>query len=88
MASDIDSAARETYKENYGVTPLGDITKIDPVNVANYDILTCGTPCFIAGTRVTNDGYKNIEDVVLEDRLLTHTGKFQKIKSTKKGILW
>jgi DNA (cytosine-5)-methyltransferase 1 len=51
MASDIDSAARETYKENYGVTPLGDITKIDPVNVANYDILTCGIPCFIAGTR-------------------------------------
>jgi hypothetical protein len=28
MASDIDSAARETYKENYGVLPLGD-TKID-----------------------------------------------------------
>lgn len=45
MASDIDSTARETYKENYGVTPLGDITKIDPRTVANYDILTAGVPC-------------------------------------------
>ncbi len=45
MASDFDSTARETYKENYRVTPIGDITKIDPRTVANYDILTAGIPC-------------------------------------------
>ena len=48
--------------------------------VGKVDLLTGGVPCFIAGTRVlTNSGYKNIEDVLLEDKLLTHTGKFQNI---------
>ena len=42
------------------------------------NLIFAGHPCFIAGTKVlTDNGYKNIEDVVLKDKLLTHTGKFQ-----------
>ena len=51
------------------------------------DIIFAGHPCFVAGTKIlTADGYKNIEDVVLEDKLLTHTGKFQNINNLQRRI--
>ena len=49
------------------------------------DIIFAGHPCFVAGTKIlTADGYKNIEDVVLEDKLLTHSGKFQNINNLQR----
>ena len=51
------------------------------------DIIFAGHPCFVAGTKIlTAVGYKNIEDVVLEDKLLTHTGKFQNINNLQRKI--
>jgi len=51
------------------------------------DVLIGGPPCFIAGTKVLTDSkYKNIEDVLLEDKLLTHTGKYQKIVNLQTKI--
>jgi DNA (cytosine-5)-methyltransferase 1 len=44
------------------------------------DILFAGFPCFIKDTLVlTDNGYKQIQDVILEDKLLTHRGQFQNI---------
>ena len=44
------------------------------------DLIFAGHPCFVAGTKIlTKSGYKNIENVVIEDKLLTHTGTFQSI---------
>jgi len=80
FACDIDSTVRKIYKENYGITPEGDINNINIKNIPDFDILCGGFPCFISGTQtLTNNGYKNIEDVELTDKLLTHTGKFQNI---------
>jgi len=80
MSSDICEPAKITYKHNHKVEPLGDICDIDPSKIPSYDILTAGFPCFVEGTKVlTHSGYKNIEDVVLTDTLMTHTGQFQKI---------
>ena len=45
MSCDIDNAVKETYKNNYGISPLGDITEIEPKNINNYDILCAGFPC-------------------------------------------
>jgi DNA (cytosine-5)-methyltransferase 1 len=45
MACDIDKAVKETYKKNYDLLPLDDITEIEPRNILNYDILCAGFPC-------------------------------------------
>ena len=80
MASDICEPARKTYEKNHNLKPQGDICEIEPSKLKSYDILTAGFPCFVEGTKVlTYSGYKSIEDVVLNDTLMTHTGKFQKI---------
>lgn len=54
----------------------------------NYDQVKLGVlfPCFITGTPVlTDSGYKPIEEVTMDDKLLTHTGKFQEIKQLQQS---
>ena len=80
FACDIDKNCRDIYEENYKIRPVGDITKIEINDIPNFDVLCGGFPCFIKGTKVlTKEGYKKIEDVVIQDKLLTHTGNFQNI---------
>ena len=45
FASDIDEHCRNTYEKNYGLKPHGDITKVDPKTIPDFDILTGGFPC-------------------------------------------
>lgn len=87
LACDIDKDCRQVYKDNYGLEPVKDVKDIDENNMADFDILCGGFPCFVAGTRVlTHDGYKKIEHVVFDDLLLTHTGNFQEIANLQKKM--
>lgn len=45
FSSEWDSAAKQTYYENYGEVPFGDITKIEPSSIPDFTVLTGGFPC-------------------------------------------
>jgi DNA (cytosine-5)-methyltransferase 1 len=87
LACDIDAKCREVYEANYGIKPHEDVTKLDTATMPDFDVLCGGFPCFVAGTQVlTESGYKAIETVSLEDRLLTHTGAFQRILNLQRKV--
>jgi DNA (cytosine-5)-methyltransferase 1 len=70
---------------------VNDISKLKDETFVKYDgktdIVFAGFPCFIKDTRVlTNSGYKEIQNVVIDDKLLTHTGTFQNIINLQKKI--
>ena len=89
--SEFNAKAVDTHKAAFpsselltGTDKSFDIKKIpDETFVTmrgNVGLVFAGFPCFVAGTKVlTDSGYKNIQHVVLDDKLLTHKGKFQKI---------
>lgn len=45
FSSDIDSFAQQTYHDNFGETPVGDITKVEAKDIPSFDILAAGFPC-------------------------------------------
>jgi DNA (cytosine-5)-methyltransferase 1 len=45
FSSDIDSYCQDSYENNFGHRPFGDITKIDPKDIPDHDILYGGFPC-------------------------------------------
>jgi len=74
-----------------------DISKLKDETFITYagktQIIFAGFPCFIKDTLVlTENGYKEIQNVAIEDKLLTHTGKFQKLVNLQRkeynGLLY
>jgi DNA (cytosine-5)-methyltransferase 1 len=74
-----------------------DISKLKDETFVTYagkaQIIFAGFPCFIKDTLVlTDNGYKEIQNVAIEDKLLTHTGKFQKLVNLQRkeynGLLY
>ncbi len=45
FSSEFDKHAQSTYRVNYGEMPFGDITKIDPLDIPDHDVLLAGFPC-------------------------------------------
>lgn len=45
FACDIDPACRRVYKDNYGLDPAPDATKVDAGSLPDFDVLCGGFPC-------------------------------------------
>lgn len=45
FSSEWDANAAKTYEANFGEIPFGDITKIDPETLPDFDVLLAGFPC-------------------------------------------
>lgn len=45
FASEWDPLAAVTYEANFGEKPFGDITKVEPSDVPDHDVLLAGFPC-------------------------------------------
>jgi len=45
FSSEINKASQKTYFDNFGEVPYGDITKIDPNDIPDFDVLLGGFPC-------------------------------------------
>lgn len=45
FSSEFEKNAQNTYEENYGEYPFGDITAIDPIDIPQHDVLVGGFPC-------------------------------------------
>ena len=45
FSAEINKHACQMYKANYGEDPFCDITKLNPINIPDFDILCAGFPC-------------------------------------------
>lgn len=45
FTSEFDESCKDVYEKNYGERPYGDITKIDPRDIPDFDVLLGGFPC-------------------------------------------
>ena len=45
FTSEINPQCQDVYQTNFGDRPFGDITKIDPSDIPDFDILLAGFPC-------------------------------------------
>lgn len=80
--SEIDKSAIIAYNALHSgnVKNYGDISKIETSTLPDFDLFTYSFPCFIEGTLVlTEKGFKKIEEITCEDKVLTHTNGFQKV---------
>ncbi len=45
FSSDFNKHVQETYSENYGEVPFGDITEVNPKDIPDFEVLCGGFPC-------------------------------------------
>lgn len=89
--SEIDKYAIQGYYalHDNSIPNFGDISKINPKDLPQFDLFTYSFPCFVAGSKVLTDkGYKNIQDIEVGDYVLTHTNSYQKVTKTMNKLGW
>lgn len=80
-AYEIDKYAVQTATHNFpNIIECGDVFKADFTQYKDVDFIVGGSPCVPAGSKIKTDkGYKNIEDVVIGDLVLTHKNRYRPV---------
>lgn len=80
--SEIDKFAHQAYEAIHGETPnFGDISKLQPEDLPDFDLFTYSFPCFTGDSLVfvKDKGYVPIKQVSVGDLVLTHTGEYKEV---------
>lgn len=80
-AYEIDKYAVQTATHNFpNIIECGDVFKADFTQYKDVDFIVGGSPCVPAGSKIKTDkGYKNIEDAVIGDLVLTHKNRYRPV---------
>lgn len=74
FASEWDKHASQTYFENYGLQPKGDITQINADQIPKHDILCAGFPCQAFSISGKQKGFEDTRGTLFFDvaRIVSH----------------
>jgi len=67
FTSEWDSKSASTYKVNFGDKPAGDITKVDPKKIPDFDILLGGFPCQAFSNAGLKQGFNDTRGTLFFD---------------------
>jgi DNA (cytosine-5)-methyltransferase 1 len=83
FSSDIDEKCRNTYYENFGIKPYGDIRNVSENMIPDFDVLCGGFPC----QSFSHSGKQKGFDDITRGTLFFEICRFLKLKNPKYFIL-
>lgn len=78
FSSEIDKFSQQTYQENFGEVPHGDITKIDEKDIPPHDIILAGFPCQAFSVAGHRKGFEDTRGTLFFD--VARIAKYHKPK--------